>query len=108
MQAPRRTCPPACYHEESSQTRLRPSSAPARRASKLISTMTSVPPAICTAAGNSALAAIASASDLGCRNSIALPGLPRWRRVIAGDRALDEPVRAVRGEEHLAVVLQAE
>ena len=38
--------------------------------------MTSVPPAIGTAAGCSALAAIASASDAGCRNSIRYHAFP--------------------------------
>src|SRR5690606_31940679 len=92
--------------------------------SKLISTMTSVPPCRGSAPGRSAFAASASAHVAGLRKSMSqvprfsvradarfgrsLPGGRRGRGVVGEDGALDEPVRAVRGEVDLVVVVQAE
>ena len=71
--APTRSRPSTVSQPVSSAGRVTSSSAPGRVRSKLTSTMTSVPPAIGTASGRSAMAARASAQVAGRRKSILGP-----------------------------------
>ncbi|CAM5292566.1 hypothetical protein STANM309S_06067 [Streptomyces tanashiensis] len=69
-EAPRRTFSSPISYSRSSSIRFRSRRYSGRRWSKLISTMTSVPPAMGTAVGCSALAASASSQLAGRRKSM--------------------------------------